>query len=292
MVEVLTQPQWRAREASHHARVDALTAGHRQRRSAGVAHPGEDFLFTYYPFKPAALRRWHPGAGIDLEGAARTERATWRFARVSGDRVELDEAAYLEARSSTVAFVRDLLTATAGRSPHFGCFALHEWAMVYRLDQDTVRHRALPLRLGPTGSDAVVDAQTVTCTHFDAFRFFTNPARPRNAVQPTRADQVRLDQPGCLHAGMDLYKWAMKLAPAVPSELTADCFEHARELRVLDMRASPYDVTSLGYDPIEIEKPSGRAVFTQLQREYAVRSADLRARLLAVCTSLTDRQRQ
>ena len=177
MVEVLTEPQWRAREASHHARVDALTAGHRQRRSAGVAHPGEDFLFTYYPFKPAALRRWHPGAGLDLEGAARTERATWRFARLSGDRVGLDEAAYLKARSSTVAFVRDLLAATAGRSPHFGCFALHEWAMVYRLDQDTVRHRGLPLRLGPAGSDAVVDAQTLTCTHFDAFRFFTDPAR-------------------------------------------------------------------------------------------------------------------
>ena len=203
-----------------------------------------------------------------------------------------DASALATTRAEGIRFVRDLLSAVDGREPQLGCFALHEWAMVYRLDQDTVRHRRLPLRLGPDGSDAVVDAHTLTCTHFDAFRFFTDPARPRNAVQPTRADQVRLDQPGCLHAGMDLYKWAMKLAPAVPSELTADCFEHARELRVLDMRASPYDVTLLGYDPIEIETPSGRALFTQLQRLYAARSADLRARLLAVCASLTSGQRQ
>jgi hypothetical protein len=289
---VLTESEWRERQAAHHARVDALTAGHRARRATGAGHPGEDFLFTYYPFKPAALRRWHPGVGVDLEDAATTERRSWRFARITGDRVGLDVAAYLDARFSTVTFVRALLAATADRTPHFGCFALHEWAMVYRLDQDTVRHRGLPLRLGPEGSDAVVEAQTLTCTHFDAFRFFTDPARPRNAVQPTRDDQVRLDQPGCVHAGMDLYKWAMKLAPAVPSELTADCFEHARDLRVLDMRASPYDVTELGYEPIEVETPSGRALFAQLQRSYAVRSADLRARLLAVCASLIGGQRQ
>ena len=31
-----------------------------------------------------------------------------------------------------------------------------------------------------------------------------------------REDQVALEQPGCLHATMDLYKWAYKLGPAVP----------------------------------------------------------------------------
>ena len=30
---------------------------------------------------------------------------------------------------------------------------------------------------------------------------------------------------------MDLYKWAYKLSPLVPSELVADCFELAREIR-------------------------------------------------------------
>ena len=184
--------------------------------------------------------------------------------------VQLDAPAYLAARGSTVEFVRSLLNATASRPAHLGCLALHEWAMVYRLDQESVRHRRLPLRLGSAGTDLVVESLPLTCTHFDAFRFFTDPARPRNAVQPKRIDQVDLDQPGCLHAGMDLYKWAMKLAPAIPSELVADCFGHARSLRVLDMRASPYDVTELGYEPIPIETPAGKAAFTAYQQELSL----------------------
>jgi hypothetical protein len=85
---------------------------------------------------------------------------------------------------------------------------------------------------------------------------------------------------------MDLYKWAMKLAPAIPSELVADCFGHARSLRVLDMRASPYDVTELGYEPIPIETPAGKAAFTAYQQEYAVLSQALRARLLEACEAI------
>ena len=277
---------WRAREADHHRRVDNLTAEHRERRAHGHRHPGEAFLFTYYPFTPAALRRWHPGPGVALADAARDERARWRFMRSDRDRVQLDAPAYLAARGSTVEFVRSLLNATASRPAHLGCLALHEWAMVYRLDQESVRHRRLPLRLGSAGTDLVVESLPLTCTHFDAFRFFTDPARPRNAVQPKRIDQVDLDQPGCLHAGMDLYKWAMKLAPAIPSELVADCFGHARSLRVLDMRASPYDVTELGYEPIPIETPAGKAAFTAYQQEYAVLSQALRARLLEACEAI------
>jgi hypothetical protein len=74
--------------------------------------------------------------------------------------------------------------------------------MVYRIDRP--RHAGVPLRLGARGTDAVVEAMGVHCTHHDAFRFFTGAARPRNAVQPTRDDQVAQEQPGCLHATMDL----------------------------------------------------------------------------------------
>ena len=35
----------------------------------------------------------------------------------------------------------------------------------------------------------------------------------------------------------------------VPSELVADCFELARDIRELDMRASPYDFVDLRLDP-------------------------------------------
>ncbi len=120
--------------------------------------------------------------------------------------------------------------------------------MVYR--SDAPRHGQVPLRLGAAGTDAVVESLPVHCTHHDAFRFFTEPARPLNALQPERAHQVANEQPGCLHATMDLYKWAYKLSPATPAELLADCFELAVDVRELDMRASPYDLADLGYSPV------------------------------------------
>lgn len=50
-----------------------------------------------------------------------------------------------------------------------------------------------------------VEAAPLRCTHYDAFRFFTAPARPRNAVTPTREAAPDLEQGGCLHANMDLH---------------------------------------------------------------------------------------
>jgi hypothetical protein len=287
-VRVVAQPEWERLEVAHAARADAATAAHRGRRHAGVPHPVEDFLFTYYPFKPALLRRWHPGAGVRLEGAADLERASWRFYREVGSGVELDRAAYLEARGTTVDFVRRLVSATRGRPAQLGCFGLHEWAMVYRQAADEVRHSAWPLRLGGDGTDEVVDGLQIRCTHFDAFRFYTPPARPLNVLQPTRESQVALEQPGCLHAGMDLYKWAMKLAPAVPGDLVLDCFDLAREIRELDMRASPYDLAALGYAPVQVETPAGRAEYAAAQRDFAARSQGLRERLLQALDVVVD----
>ena len=72
------------------------------------------------------------------------------------------------------ALVRAMLQRTAARPGQFGCFGLHEWAMVYR----TPEHRhAVPLRLGQAGTDAVVEQGELCCTHIDAFRFFTPEAR-------------------------------------------------------------------------------------------------------------------
>ncbi len=209
--------------------MDAATAGHRNRRAAGTKHPVEDFLFTYYANSVTALRRWHPGAGVGLAGGAATDRATWRYYRVSGDVVTVDVEAYLAERGSRLASIRRLLTATLNRPAAYGCFGLHEWAMVHRLDPDGVRHPDWPLRLGRAGTDEVVESHQVTCSHVDAFRFFTPTARPLNTLQPTRDQQVALEQPGCLHAGMDCYKWAYQLVPLVPSELVMDCFDLARD---------------------------------------------------------------
>ncbi|MFC6705919.1 3-methyladenine DNA glycosylase [Flexivirga alba] len=278
----LSYAAWAPLAAAHERRVEQLTAAHRQRSQGGKAHPVEDFLFTYYSYRPRLLRRWHPGIGVGLEDAE--ERADWPLYRLADGVTEVDLPLFLEKRGSTVRFIRSLLTATADRPAMLGCFGLHEWAMVYR--SGDVRHEDWPLRLGSAGTDEVVERHTVRCSHYDAFRFFTDEARPRNTLQPTREQQVALEQPGCLHAGMDLYKWAYKLSPAVPSALVLDCFELARDVRVLDMAASPYDLSELGYEPVRIETPDGKAEYVRRQKEFAVRGQELRTRLIDSCDEI------
>ena len=105
-------------------------------------------------------------------------------------------------------------------------------------------------------------------------------------LQPTRERQYELEQPGCLHANMDLYKWAYKLSPLVDSDTVADCFALAREIRALDMRASPYDLAPLGYAPVRIETAEGRAQYRREQAEFSERARPLRARLIELCEAL------
>ena len=284
MAHRLTPEQWRPLEAAHHARADAATAAHRSRRQGARAHPVEDFLFTYYMHSPAQLRRWHPGLGFALEGAA--QRDKWKFYRYADHAAALDLEAFLESRSTTLRFVAELLSATATRPAHLGCFGLHEWAMVYRQSPEQLRHGQWPLRLGRAGTDEVVESHQIRCSHFDAYRFFTGPARALNTIIPTRDSRVAMEQPGCLHAAMDLYKWAYKLSPAIASDLTADCFDLAKEVRELDMRAAPYDLRSLGYEPVKIETAQGKATYVEAQRDFAKRAGVLRRRLVDACDTL------
>ncbi|MBV9314351.1 MAG: 3-methyladenine DNA glycosylase [Pseudonocardia sp.] len=273
------EPSWRARQRAHRERVARWTQPHRQRRRHGLKHPVLDFLFTYYGFRPSLLERWHPGPGVVLGGQA-DEFLRWPgYLRVEAG-VCFDPASLPAGRRANAEFVRTLLRATETRRPQLGCFGLHEWAMVYRTDAP--RHQQLPLRLGEAGTNAVVETHALRCTHHDAFRFFTDSARPRNAIALTRTDQLAFEQPGCLHTTMDLYKWAYKLAPATPSELVADCFELAMEVRELDMRASPYDLSSLGYPPVCVETAAGRAEYARIQARFAARAQPLRARLIEI----------
>ena len=159
-----------------------------------------------------------------------------------------------------------------------GCFGLHEWAMV--LDVDDVRHTDYPLRVTQHQVRAAIDEVGLRCTHFDAFRFFTPAAAPLNPVQLTRALQIATDQPGCLHANMDLYKHAMALAPLVGSAVVRSAFALAREIRQVDMQAAPYDLTSLGVVPLRVETPAGRAQFAAHQRDFAQRAHAIRASLI------------
>ena len=200
MVQRLEREVWQARRAAHEARVDGWTRPHLER--SGRKHPVEDFLFTYYSHRPAKLRRWSPGPEVVLEQHP-----------VDAPYVETEGGAVLPAPPerirTTARFVADLLSRTAARPAQLGCFGMHEWAMVYRGQR---RHEDWPLRLGQAGTDDVVEALGVRCSHHDAFRFFTEAARPLNVLQPTREAQLEHEQPGCLHANMDLYKWSYKLA--------------------------------------------------------------------------------
>jgi hypothetical protein len=264
--EVLGEAEWTRRRDRHRQRVI-------------------DFLFTYYRLRPAQLARWHPGFGVGLEGPSAAAYERLAGYRRSGHTVIVDTD-LLARRRPAIDFVVGLLGATASRPAQLGCFGLHEWAMVYRAPPGHVRHSGVPLRLGNAGTDAVVGSIPLRCTHFDAFRFFTDPARSRNSAQLTREQQVDSEQPGCLHAAMDLYKWSAKLLPLLDSDIVTDAFELAYAARVLDMRASPYDLRAFGYEPICIEKASGRAEYVQQQALIAERAAVVRQALWARCRGL------
>lgn len=283
-VETLPAPVWRVRAAAHAARVDALVGEHLERRRAGVKHPVHDFLFTYYSQRPAQLRRWHPGFGVSLEDAEEYAGLKgYSSVEPVGTTTMTVAPSYVAAQRPLLESLHRLLTATAARPPNFGCFGLHEWAMVHGADE--TRH-PWPLRLGRAGTDEVVESHRIACSHFDAFRFFTASARPLNTLGPTSADRPDFEQAACLHAGMDLYKHAFRLAPMVCSDLVADCFELARDIRVLDMRAAPYDLVDLGFEPVRIETVEGKQEYVEAQRVFAGRGAPLRARLVAECERL------
>lgn len=283
MTELLDESVWVRRASTHRDRVDAFCAPHQARRRAGRTHPVWDFLFTYYSLRPRQLRCWHPGFGVVLSGAAaRPYLARSGYGAARGGVAVTAE--HLRSRADTVEFVAALLRATAARPARLNCFGLHEWAMVYR-SPDT-RHDAVPLRLGRAGTDAVVESMSLRCSHFDAFRFFTEAAVGRNAEPLSRERQIDTEQPGCLHAAMDLYKWSYKLSPLVASDLVMDCLEVAADARLLDMRASPYDLRGYGFDPIAIETPAGRAEYVRAQQDIADRAAPLRATLAARCDAL------
>lgn len=240
-------------EQAHRARLLPIVEAHLARQGRQEKHPVIDFLFDYYTHRPAQLLRYSPGFGHDGVQPFPAER-----------------------RPALEWTIR-LLEATLNRPPQFGCHGLHEWAMVYAGE---ARRHDLPLRLPQAEIDAVVQSLPVACTHFDAFRFFTPSARPLNRVPVSRERQAEFDQPGCLHANMDLYKWAYKFQPWIPSELMADAFELALKIRHVDMRATPYDLRAYGCEPICIETPAGRLEYQRLQQEITTEAQLLRSRLL------------
>lgn len=281
---VLSGVEWRLRADEHTQRVTNELAEIESRRRRGIKHPVDDFLFQYYNVRPAQLRTWLPGVGVGLADAE--EFADRRFHHVVDGVALLDSDSFVAQRSSTIVTAHGLLSAALGKAPRFGCFGMHEWAMVHGLRQEQTRHPYLPLRFSPQEIACIVEEVGCRCSHIDAFRFFTPSAKPLNLLQPTRERQADFDQPGCLHVNMDLYKWAGKMSPAVSAELLFDAFLLARDIRVIDMQASAYDLSEWGLAPIRVETLEGRTEYAELQQGFAERAQPLRRRLLTVIDAL------
>lgn len=278
--EILGPEEWREHARQHEERARKWIDPHLARRSRGEKHPIWDFLFDYYAVRPSHVLRWHPGIGTKLAHAADAPQAHWRHYRVEPDgTVSVDVDSFLAHRRADMEQILALLRATDTNRAQFDCFGLHEWAMVYR--SDSPRHD-LPLRLGPDGTNAVVEAHDIKCTHFDAYRFFTPPAKPLNLTVLNNTTRPEHEQAGCLHAGMDLFKWAAKMEPLISGGLLLDCFELAMDIRLLDMEASPYDCRGLGHGVVAIETAEGKAEYVARQRAFSQRGEALRHQLIAV----------
>lgn len=278
---------WQSLATQHRDRAAQYTMPARHRKDRGLAHPIQDFLFNYYPFPLASLENWHPGLHVWLEwhGDELPAPFTERHYHLVDGWIQPHLNACNAQAQLRYEWIRHLLISTQQRPAWFGCHGLHEWAMVYE-GRDIRHEKTLRLRLPQSEIDAVVKSRVLCCTHYDAFRFFAKSAQPLNRTPLHLEDRPHMEQAGCVHANMDLYKWTSKCMPWVPSNLLLDCFELALDLRDLDMRASPYDLSDWGRPPVCIETPAGRAVYEHEQKTLSARAAPLRTQLIEAMTPL------
>ena len=275
---ILPESEWRSRMQSHENELTKLLDPYLKKRSMQQKDPVLDFLFEYYAFRPSHLKRWSPGIGIALEINSTSELPEVSELTVSDQLAFLDPKHFPEKRIKSLKWTIDLLKKSADKKPLFGCFGMHEWAMVYRAEE--IRHDQIPFRLSEEEIAEFVESRPLLCTHFDAFRFFTDKAKPMNRNELSREKFQEMEQPGCLHTNMDMYKWAFKLYPWISSEVIREAFFNAVETREVDMQASPYDAREFGLEPIKIETESGRAEYLERQMEIYKNSKPVRERVI------------
>lgn len=247
-------------------------------------------MFIYYRFAPSRLERWHPSFGDLLETSEPILEYSEKHYSHNGTALFQDPEKIDAKARKRLQWSLDICRSVEQRSPQFRCFGMHEWAMVYRGGPEgQTRHEGtLELRLPQAEIDALVQSQLTCCSHFDAFRFFTDAAKPLNRVHPTQDTRLHNEQPGCLHTNMDLYKWTAKSMPWVGSDLLWDTFEYAARCREIDMRASPYNCASLGLRPIRIETSEGRTEYETEQRKLTEAGKPLRTRLIAALETVLE----
>ena len=276
----LPHQEWTARREAHFAKAQLHTAPTRKRLSRGEPHPVYDFLVRYYRLSLGRLETWQPSWEMTL-ALPPDEPSPFpeKHYRVDGETLSLNPYVLSEKEQKRLKHIAHLLRCTQSRPANFACHGLHEWAMVYRGAE--IRHReTVPLRLSQNEINALVESRPLCCTHFDAFRFFSPEAQPLNKTQPDLWSREENEQPGCIHANMDLYKWAYKSMPWVGSDLLWECFLFALKAREIDMRASPYDLSSYEYNAIPVETPEGRKEYEEEQRALTETAKPLRQELI------------
>ena len=281
---ILPESEWKARKANHEQRVDELIDDYLKARSAHKKQPVMDFLFEYYAFRPSALRRWSPGLGVGLEVSEPNDLPELSELIIEDGVAFLNPGLFPEKRIKSTRWILVMLQNTKDKKPMFGCFGMHEWAMVYKAEKP--RHDQVPMRMEPEELANFVDSRPLVCTHFDAYRFFTPEAVPMNKFELSRQEFANTEQPGCIHSNMDLYKWAHKLYPWIGSDLILEAFELACEARTIDMMASPYDLLDHGLEPIRIETEQGRKEYLKHQEAIFEKGKPVRYELVREITNL------
>jgi hypothetical protein len=281
-------------------------------------NPVYNFLIEYYGLKgakgPRRLARWSPKLdplvgrqdenGILLEHAKEDDLGDTLHLRgamfVENEGIVYSPGNYFgkgdpstlsreEAAKAATPFLwyRSILQQTLQAEPVLHCHGLHEWAMQYQPEgapaPPSGKYQAhLPLRVDRETITRTVERKGIHCTHVDALRFFSPAAGPLNhhGSSLTRTDQLRLEQPACVHAHMDLLKIVLRLQPFCGAESVATVLELALQARRLDVAASPYDATRYGVGVIPIETSEGRAQYRSEQRELMAKAEPIRQDLL------------
>lgn len=274
------------RMATHDDQLGDIIRSYKDRKSRQLKHPVHDFLFTYYNYPAGKLLKWHPAWNESVPSdhpIAEQLLSNKKYMEKEGQ-VFLQLNSFHEKEWERLIWILNLLKSTRDRPAQFGCFGLHEWAMVYKHEDH--RHEDSPLRLPQETVDSFLRSQNVVCSHFDAFRFFTPSAKPMNAIQPTQDDRPEYEQAGCIHANLDLYKWCYKLAPLTGSDLLRRAFMVAWKGREIDMRASPYELSDYGYIPIYIETEEGRNEYIAAQKGLTEAAAPVRQEMITLCENV------
>lgn len=279
---------WRTLQKNHEDTVSQRLGEYFDKRDNHIKDPVLDFMFEYYRYRSRVLRRWSPGMNILLEDATSADFPDdWEFTDGKNGRY-IPSSTFPSHRRRGLQWVLNLQESIETRPPMFGCFGMHEWAMVYR--SETRKHNDIPLRFSADKIAEIVEERPPLCTHYDAYRFFTPAAAPLNKNKLHRESPPEFEQAGCLHTNMDLYKWSGMFYPWISSEFIWKCFSLAVEIRTVDMKASPYDLREFGLSPIKIETVEGRKIYKSIQEDFHKKAIPLRKELIKQLQILRDAQ--